>query len=169
MNEYTVHGGGEEPDRHVRCGRRVLRGWAASTGIAAGRVRVVTSATEASGLRPGEVLVAPMTTPRWVPAMRRAAAVVTDRGGMTYAALAARDLGLPCVVGAREATSLLRDGDLVIVDGGRGLVFAGELTSPPALTPPPTADPPAGPVDKRRLAHPMLAPGSAEHYRPATR
>ena len=68
--------------------------------------------TEGAELPAGEVLVAPMTTPDWVPTLRRAAAVVTDSGGMTcHAAIVSRELGVPCVVGTRDATPVLRDGE----------------------------------------------------------
>jgi pyruvate,water dikinase len=79
-------------------------------------------------LQPGEVLVAPMTNPDWVPAIRRAAAVVTDGGGATcHAAIVSRELGVPCVVGTRTATTQLHDGDVVTVDGARGTVSSGSL------------------------------------------
>jgi pyruvate,water dikinase len=110
--------------------RPLLKGLAASTGMASGRVRVLTSPADGQALRAGEVLVAPMTNPDWVPTIRRAAALVTDGGGMTcHAAIVARELGVPCVVGTRTATTTLRDGELVTVDGGRGTVLAGDVVS----------------------------------------
>jgi pyruvate,water dikinase len=124
-------------------GTVLLRGLAASTGSASGRVRVLTSPGDGHLLDRGEVLVAPMTNPDWVPTLRRAAAVVTDGGGMTcHAAIVARELGVPCVVGARTATSQLRDGELVTVDGADGVVYEGEVAvSPPTAT----VSSPAGP------------------------
>jgi pyruvate,water dikinase len=111
-----------------RGGRLLLTGLAASTGSASGRVRVLRSPKEGSALQRGEVLVAAMTNPDWVPTIRRAAALVTDGGGMTcHAAIVARELGVPCVVGARTATSVLRDGELVTVDGARGTVSEGAI------------------------------------------
>ena len=75
----------------------------------------------------GEVLVASMTNPDWVPVLRKAAALVTDGGGMTcHAAIVTRELGVPCVVGTRKATTVLRDGERVTVDGTKGLVLAGD-------------------------------------------
>jgi pyruvate,water dikinase len=77
----------------------------------------------AAALRKGEVLVAPMTAPDWAPAMRRAAAIVTDSGGMTcHAAIVARELGIPCVVGTGSATKELRTGQIVEVDADAGVV-----------------------------------------------
>ena len=107
-------------------GTPLLRGLAASSGVATGAVRILTSPRDGGMLQRGEVLVAPMTNPDWVPTIRRAAALVTDGGGMTcHAAIVARELGVPCVVGTRTATSSLRDGELVTVDGAQGLIFEG--------------------------------------------
>jgi pyruvate,water dikinase len=107
----------------------LIQGLAASSGIASGRVRVLQSPTEGRKLTAGEVLVAPMTNPDWVPTIRRAAAVITDGGGMTcHAAIVSRELGVPCVVGARTATTTLRDGEVVTVDGARGAVYEGDVT-----------------------------------------
>jgi pyruvate,water dikinase len=106
-----------------------VRGLAASPGVVAGRVRVLASPKEGGRLQAGEILVAPMTNPDWVPTIRRAGAVVTDGGGMTcHAAIVSRELRVPCVVGARTATTALRDGDLVTVDGAEGAVFEGDVS-----------------------------------------
>ncbi|HEX5095105.1 MAG TPA: putative PEP-binding protein, partial [Acidimicrobiia bacterium] len=79
----------------------------------------------------GEVLVAPMTNPDWVPVLRRAAALVTDSGGMTcHAAIVSRELGVPCVVGTRSATTALRNGQCVTVDGSKGIVVEGAAPQP---------------------------------------
>lgn len=107
----------------------LLRGLAASAGSATGPVRILHSPKDSARLQPGDVLVASMTNPDWVPAIRRAVALVTDGGGMTcHAAIVSRELGVPCVVGARTATALLHDGDMVTVDGARGLVYAGRVS-----------------------------------------
>jgi pyruvate,water dikinase len=108
-------------------GAVLVSGLAAAPGVASGRVRVLGSPAEADRFRDGEVLVATMTNPDWVPTMRRAAALVTDGGGMTcHAAIVARELRVPCVVGARTATTVLRDGEEVTVDGAAGRVLAGD-------------------------------------------
>jgi pyruvate,water dikinase len=94
-------------------------------------VRVLRDVTEGPTLLDGEVLVAPMTSPDWVPTMRRACALVTDAGGMTsHAAIVSRELGIPGVVGCRDATRRLRTGEVVTVDGSRGQVFAGAVDTP---------------------------------------
>lgn len=105
----------------------LLRGLGASPGIAAGRARVIRSVADGDALGPGDVLVAEMTNPDWVPILRRAAALVTDGGGMTcHAAIVSRELGVPCVVGTRTATTVLRDGETVTIDGRRGTVHSGD-------------------------------------------
>jgi pyruvate,water dikinase len=107
-------------------GTVLLRGLAAAPGRVSGRVRILQSPAEGAALQAGEILVAPMTNPDWVPTMRRAGAVVTDGGGMTcHAAIVARELGVPAVVGARTATSVLRDGEMVTVDGAKGEIIEG--------------------------------------------
>jgi len=113
--------------------RELVRGLAAAPGVGSGRVRLLRDPAHGDELQAGEVLVAPMTTPDWVPTLRRAAAVVTEGGGLTcHAAIVCRELGIPAVVGARGATTSLRAGEVVTVDGGTGSVIAGE---PPELTP----------------------------------
>ena len=116
----------------------LVRGLAASAGRASGVVRVLRTPDQGERLQAGEVLVAPMTSPDWVPTMRRAAAIVTDGGGMTcHAAIVSRELGVPAVVGARTATTVLRDGELVTVDGAQGTVTEGAVgpAPEPALAP----------------------------------
>ena len=114
----------------------LVTGLGAAPGVASGAVRVLHNPSEGSRLMKGEVLVAPMTNPDWVPTIRRAAAVVTDGGGMTcHAAIVARELGVPCIVGARTATTVLRDGEVVTVDGRRGTIRAGVIDQPvPVVT-----------------------------------
>jgi pyruvate,water dikinase len=121
----------------------LVRGLPAAPGSASGRVRVLRTPEEGNRLMDNEILVAPMTNPDWLPAIRRAAAVVTETGGMTcHAAIVARELGVPCVVGARNATTVLRERQSVTVDGSSGTVSAGSLgsqlqvsaTKPPTVT-----------------------------------
>ncbi|WP_280404599.1 phosphoenolpyruvate synthase [Nocardia brasiliensis] len=108
----------------------LVRGLAAAPGTATGVVRVLSSPAQGQSLRDGEVLVAPMTNPDWLPTLTRAAAIVTDSGGMTcHAAIVARELGVPCIVGARTATTALGNGLVVTVDGSAGEVRAGKPAS----------------------------------------
>jgi pyruvate,water dikinase len=113
--------------------RMLVAGLGAAPGRASGPVRVLASPEAGAALHTGEVLVAPMTSPDWMPTLRRAAAVVTDGGGMTcHAAIVSRELRIPCVVGTRDATRALRDGELVTVDGLAGRVTAGDGARAPA-------------------------------------
>lgn len=115
-----------QPDASV-----LVTGLGASAGTATGAVRVLTDVSQRDLLQPGEVLVAPMTSPDWMSAMRKAAALVTDGGGITcHAAIVSRELGVPCVVGAGEATTTLKDGETVTVDGTRGRVLRGAVAPP---------------------------------------
>ena len=103
-------------------------GLAAAPGMASGKVRVLKTPDEGDRLLEGEILVAQMTNPDWLPTMRRAAALVTDTGGMTcHAAIVARELGVPCIVGTRTATRDLHDGTTVTVDGAHGRVLSGRV------------------------------------------
>jgi pyruvate,water dikinase len=109
----------------------LVRGLPAVPGSASGRVRVLHTPQESNRLLDNEILVAPMTNPDWLPAIRRAAALVTEIGGMTcHAAIVARELRVRCVVGARGATTVLPDGQTVTVDGARGNVSARLLAAP---------------------------------------
>jgi pyruvate,water dikinase len=100
-----------------------LGGTAGSAGVFRGRVRVVRSTADLSKLRTGEVLVCPTTSSAWMIVFQRAGALVTDGGSMlSHTAIVAREHGLPAVVGTGRATTMLKDGDEVIVDGNRGTV-----------------------------------------------
>jgi pyruvate,water dikinase len=107
-------------------GAVLLHGLGVGPGSVSGRVRVLTSPDDSGALQAGEILVTAMTSPDWVPLMRRAAAVVTDAGGMTsHAAIVSRELGIPCIVGTRLATRVLRTGMLVTVNAREGTISEG--------------------------------------------
>jgi pyruvate, water dikinase len=113
----------EEPETREK---PLVTGLGASPGTVSGRVRVLRRPEEGRRLRKGEILVTTMTSPDWVPTLRRAAAIITDSGGMTsHAAIISRELRIPCVVGTRSATRTLRDGEEVTVNGSTGEVFEG--------------------------------------------
>ena len=115
--------------------KSILTGIAASPGIAVGPVKIV-EASQIDKVKNGDVLVAEMTTPDFVPAMKRAAAIVTDRGGRTaHAAIVSRELGIPCVVGTGVATKTLSDGQEITVDGSGGEVYAGKVAEPTTAAP----------------------------------
>ena len=104
----------------------ILTGAPASPGIGTGPAKILKSPKEIGKVKQGDVLVAPMTSPDYVPAMKKASAIITNEGGATsHAAIVSRELGIPCVVGTRDATKLLKDETVVTVDGARGQVFLG--------------------------------------------
>jgi pyruvate, water dikinase len=110
-------------------GEVLVRGLGAAPGSASGKAKVIRDLADADGLPDDDVLVTHMTAPDWVPLMRKAAAIVTDSGGMTcHAAIVSRELGIPCVVGTADATTKLRDGELVTVDATHGVVREGAIT-----------------------------------------
>ena len=109
----------------------LLTGLGASPGTASGPVRIIKDIHELDKVQKGDVLVAPMTNPDMVPAMQRAAAIVTDEGGVTcHAAIVSREMGVPCIVGTGKATQVLKDGQMITVDGPSGNVYKGEVEEP---------------------------------------
>ncbi|WP_297421068.1 phosphoenolpyruvate synthase [Thermococcus sp.] len=108
----------------------VLKGLGASPGVGAGKVVIILDVNDIDKVKEGDVLVTTMTNPDMVPAMKRASAIVTDEGGRTcHAAIVGRELGIPTVVGTKEATKKLKDGMLITVDGTRGVVYKGVVKS----------------------------------------
>ncbi len=106
----------------------ILSGHGASPGVGKGLVRILNSAKDMGDMQQGEVLVTDMTTPDFVPAMKKAAAIITNTGGMTaHAAIVSRELGVPCIVGATGATTKLKTGQFVTVDALRGKVYDGDV------------------------------------------
>jgi pyruvate,water dikinase len=100
-----------------------IRGFAASSGVAEGIARVVKSVEEIGRLQPGDILVCQVTNPTWAPIFQKIAGAVSDIGGsMSHAAIVAREFALPAVVGTGTATSRIKDGQRIRVDGGRGIV-----------------------------------------------
>ena len=106
----------------------LVRGLPASPGVAAGVARVIfdPKSPEAMEFKQGDILITKMTDPDWVPLMKKAAAIVTDEGGMTsHAAIVSRELGIPCIVGTGSATKVVQTGVEITVDGGKGVVYEG--------------------------------------------
>ena len=128
----TSSGGTPQPAAGAaeEAGPVLLKGLGAAPGAGSGTVRIVRTLDDASAFSEGEILVTHMTAPDWVPLMRKSAAIVTDSGGMTcHAAIVSRELGIPCVVGTADATSKLRDGELVTVDATHGSIHEGAMTA----------------------------------------
>ena len=106
----------------------LCKGLPASPGIGRGRVKNIKNLTEISQVEEGDILVTEMTNPDMVPAMKKAKAVVTDEGGRTcHAAIVSRELQIPCIVGAKNATKVLKNGAEVTVDATRGIVYQGNV------------------------------------------
>ncbi len=105
-------------------GVRQLVGQIASPGLATGAVKIVNKASEMGKVEKGDILVSSATYPELMPAIMKCAAIITDQGGLTcHAAIVSRELNVPCVVGTKNATSILKDGDLVQVDASHGKVI----------------------------------------------
>ncbi len=121
VKEFT----GVEPEINAPV---LLKGVSASPGIASGPVVIVPDPSQIDRVTEGDILVAEMTTPDFVPAMKRAAAIVTNRGGRTaHAAIISRELGIPCVVGTEKATETLSDNQVITVDGSHGKIYDGKV------------------------------------------
>ncbi|MDD2759099.1 MAG: phosphoenolpyruvate synthase [Methylomonas sp.] len=120
-----------EQYRLKQTGEVIVRGHADGSKIAVGKARVIDNVAKLSAFKPGEILVADMTTPDWEPVMKIASAIVTNRGGRTcHAAIIARELGVPAVIGCGTATEAIESGSLVTVscaEGDAGKVYAGRL------------------------------------------
>ncbi|HCD08263.1 phosphoenolpyruvate synthase [Companilactobacillus crustorum] len=111
-----------------------IRGLPASPGLASGVVHVIDDPKDINEFKEGEILVTLMTSPDWVPAMKKAAAIVTNSGGMTcHAAIVSREMQIPCIVGTKSqnvaATEVLKTGDVVTVDAKNGIVYMGKVES----------------------------------------
>ncbi|XOB42264.1 MAG: phosphoenolpyruvate synthase [Candidatus Nealsonbacteria bacterium] len=106
----------------------ILKGIAVGNKIGKGKVNVISDVSRITDFKKGEVLVTEMTDPDWVPIMRLASAIITDKGGKTaHAAIVSRELGVPCIVGTRKASKVLKTGQFVTVDCTKGRVFSGEV------------------------------------------
>lgn len=122
---------GKEVKAITVSGNVLVEGLPASPGIASGAVKIILSLDELSKIEKGDVLVTKMTSPDMVVTMQKSTAVVTDEGGMTaHAAIVSREMGLPCIVGTMKATSILKEGQLVTVDGTNGKVYEGRIEVP---------------------------------------
>ncbi|WP_240931183.1 pyruvate, water dikinase [Acidianus sulfidivorans] len=118
-----------EKKEEITAERTVLvKGLSASPGIASGVARVILDVKNSNNFKKGDILVTKMTDPDWVPIMKIASAIVTDEGGITsHAAIVSRELGIPAVVGTKEATKVIKDGQEITVDATRGIVYEGKI------------------------------------------
>jgi len=107
----------------IDVGGDTIKGNTACGGKVTGQVRVVMGETHFSKFNKGEILVAPMTRPEYLPLMKNASAIITDEGGITsHAAIVSRELKKPCIIGTKVATKVLGDGDLIEVDADNGVI-----------------------------------------------
>lgn len=121
--EKKVEGSSEELKGEV-----ILEGIAASPGIAAGKVRIIEDLEDLDKIKTGDVLVTKMTNPDMVVSMQKSVAIITDEGGLTaHAAIVSREMGIPAVVGTQKATSILKDGEIVTVDGFNGKIYKDKI------------------------------------------
>lgn len=121
----------------------ILKGLPSSPGLGMGRAHVIMAVDHVSDFQNGEVLVTEMTTPDWVPTMKKAKAIVTDAGGMTcHAAIVSRELGIPCITGTKVGTHTIQTGQEVTVDAKMGVVYQGLVMEMPEsdAKPQPSAD-----------------------------
>jgi pyruvate,water dikinase len=127
----TIRAAAPEKPAAATAGKVLVEGQGASPGIGSGHVAIVRDIKDTGNVKEGDILVAKMTNPDMVPAMRKVAAIITDEGGMTcHAAIVSRELGTPAVVGTKTATSVLHPGQVVTVDGEKGLVYEGKTEAP---------------------------------------
>jgi len=121
----------------------LLKGLPSSPGLGAGKAHVILSVENVSEFQNGEILVTEMTTPDWVPTMKKAKAIVTDAGGMTcHAAIVSRELGIPCITGTKNGTQTIQSGQEVTVDAKMGVVYQGIVlqAAEAEVRPQPSAD-----------------------------
>ncbi len=109
-------------------GEVILSGLAASPGIASGKIRIIKDLADLDKIRQGDILVTKMTNPDMVVSMQKSAAIITDEGGLTaHAAIVSREMGIPAIVGTREATTKLKEGEIITVDGSSGKIYKGKV------------------------------------------
>ncbi|OGD09178.1 phosphoenolpyruvate synthase [Candidatus Amesbacteria bacterium RIFOXYB1_FULL_44_23] len=134
-------------------GTPILKGAPASPGTVSGPVRIVPDVKKLDKVKPGDIMVTDMTTPDFVPAMKRAAGIITNRGGLTsHAAIVSRELGVTCVVGTTTATKVLKDGMVVTINGNTGEIFKG-----------------GAPRSSVKVAAPLKPASEEKHYKTATK
>jgi len=110
-------------------GEIILSGLAASPGIAVGEVKIVRDIKDLQKIKQGDILVTEMTNPDMVVTMQKSAGIITDEGGLTaHAAIVSREMGIPCIVGTREATSKLKEGEIITMDAYSGKIYKGKIS-----------------------------------------
>lgn len=104
----------------------ILKGTSASSGIANGKVKIILSPKECKKMKKGDILITEMTDPLYMPAIRKAKAIVTDIGGLLcHAAITAREMKIPCIVNTKRATNILKNNQKIIVNATKGEIYEG--------------------------------------------
>ncbi|HLD37807.1 MAG TPA: phosphoenolpyruvate synthase, partial [Candidatus Nanoarchaeia archaeon] len=110
-------------------GEIILTGLSASPGIAVGEVKIVREIKDLQKIKQGDILVTEMTNPDMVVTMQKSAGIITDEGGLTaHAAIVSREMGIPCIVGTREATAKLKEGEIITMDAYSGKIYKGKIS-----------------------------------------
>lgn len=105
----------------------ILKGIPANPGRIKGRVKIILNPSESSKIQKGDILVTEITNPFFTPAILKASAVITDKGGaLCHSAIVARELNIPCIVGTEKATKILKDNQEIIIDGKKGVIYYAE-------------------------------------------
>ncbi|MBS3076256.1 phosphoenolpyruvate synthase [Candidatus Pacearchaeota archaeon] len=124
----TTMGKRLEKDRTEIKGELILEGLAASPGIASGKIKIIEDLADLDKIKEGDILVTKMTNPDMVVTMQRSAGIITDEGGLTaHAAIVSREMGIPCIVGTQEATTKLKEDEIVTIDGYNGKIYKGKV------------------------------------------
>jgi pyruvate, water dikinase len=117
----------EEEKKELKNEEVLLEGLPASPGIISGIAKVVPNIDDITKINKGDLLITNMTSPSWVPVMKKVSGIITNEGGRTcHAAIISRELGIPCVVGTEKATETIKDGDKITIDGYSGKIYLGK-------------------------------------------
>ena len=121
--ELEEYRSAQEEEQEILTNIREIKGQVASSGVASGKIHILLTDEDVTSFKRGEILVSVATNPTFMPAMEKAAAIITDEGGLlSHAAVVSRELHVPCIVGTKLATRILKDNDLVEVDASKGII-----------------------------------------------
>ena len=144
----------------------LLKGIGASSGISSGNVNVILDIKDNSSFKDNQILVTQMTTPDWTPIMKRAAAIITQSGGATaHAAIVSRELGIPCIVGVKDVTTLLKTGQEVTIDGSAGCIYNGKIEIESQSEPSSSFESESWPVTATQIYMNLGSPDLIEKYK----
>lgn len=105
--------------------KQIVKGTAASPGKILGQARIINENNLTTEFNQGDILITQFTSPLFIPLIKRAGAIITDQGGLLcHASIIAREFGIPCIVGTEEATSRIKEGQIILVDADEGVIYA---------------------------------------------